>query len=198
MTGKPEAPATDRNRESILEVLRSEFEAVQSVLEIGSGTGQHAVFFGRELPWLKWQTSDRQQNHAGINAWLEDAALKNVCAPLTLDVEEVDSVAGEYDAVFSANTAHIMNMDAVRCMFALVGGCLSARGRFYLYGPFKIDGEFTSDSNRAFDASLKAQDPCMGIRDLDALHALASKNGLAHEKSYGMPANNMLIVWRSS
>jgi len=196
MTERPEAPATVRNRESILEVLRCEFEAVHSVLEIGSGTGQHAVFFGRELPWLNWQTSDRRQNHAGINAWLEDAALKNIRTPLTLDVEEVADVAGDYDAVFSANTAHIMNMDAVRCMFALVGACLTAKGRFCLYGPFRIDGEFTSPSNEAFDASLREQDSRMGIRDLDALHALALENGLAHEKSYGMPANNMLIVWR--
>jgi SAM-dependent methyltransferase len=196
MNGKPEAPATDRNREAILAVLRIEFETAQSVLEIGSGTGQHAVYFGRELAWLQWQTSDRQANHDGINAWLADASLANVCPPLILDVEEVRNVPGNYDAVFSANTAHIMNFDAVTCMFGLVGDSLAASGCFCLYGPFNIDGEFTSASNKAFDQSLKSQDPRMGIRDLESLHALAAGSGLSHARSYAMPANNMLIVWR--
>jgi len=198
MTEKPEAPATDRNRDSILDVLRIEFEQVRSVLEIGSGTGQHAIYFGRELPWLNWQTSDRLQNHGGINAWLADAALPNVDRPLCLDVEDADGVPGEYDAVFSANTAHIMNLEAVKCMFEFVGNRLTPGGCFCLYGPFKIDGEFTSESNRAFDTSLRSQDTRMGIRDLDALQGMASGNGLVHDKSYAMPANNMLVVWRKN
>ena len=193
---KPNAPATERNRESILEVLRAEFASVRSVLEIGSGTGQHAVFFARELPWLTWQTSDRAQYHDGISAWLTYAALTNVAPPLCLDVEVVEDLPGKYDAVFSANTAHIMSVAAVKCMFALVSNGLASNGCFCLYGPFKIDGEFTSESNAAFDASLKTQDPQMGIRGLDSLHELAACNGLTHDKSYGMPANNMLIVWR--
>lgn len=195
MADKPEAPATDRNRLSILEVLRVEFEQSTSVLEIGSGTGQHAIFFGREMPWLNWQTSDRQQNHDGINAWLTDASLANVRRPIDLDVELVEDVPGEYDAVFSANTAHIMNFDAVKCMFRIVGSCLSTNGRFCLYGPFKLDGDFTSDSNREFDESLKVRDPRMGIRELDELHTLATDSGFVHAASYGMPANNMLVVW---
>jgi cyclopropane fatty-acyl-phospholipid synthase-like methyltransferase len=195
MADKPAAPATERNRESILDVLRIEFERSRSVLEIGSGTGQHAVFFGHELSWLNWQTSDRQENHDGINAWITDASLANVGRPLDLDVELVGEVPGEYDAVFSANTAHIMNFDAVKCMFKIVGNCLSVKGRFCLYGPFKLDGEFTSESNKEFDASLKARDPQMGIRELDALHVLASDNKLTHAASYAMPANNMLVVW---
>lgn len=197
-SGGPNAPATERNRDSILDVLRNEFEHAQSVLEIGSGTGQHAVFFARELAWLNWQTSDREQNHDGINAWLSDASLANVSRPLSLDVEVVDEIPGDYDAVFSANTAHIMNFDAVKCMFTIVGSCLQAKGCFCLYGPFKVDGDFTSESNEAFDGSLKSQDPRMGIRDLESLHELAGVNGLAHDKSYAMPANNMLIVWRKA
>lgn len=192
----PHAPATERNRDSILEVLRNEFEHARSVLEIGSGTGQHAIFFGRELPWLAWQTSDREQNHDGIKAWLDGAALKNVLPPLSLDVEEVGEIPGGYDAVFSANTAHIMNFDAVKCMFTIVGSCLATKGCFCLYGPFKVDGDFTSESNEAFDISLKSQDPRMGIRELESLHELADDNGLRHDRSYAMPANNMLIVWR--
>lgn len=195
MTDKPDAPATDRNRESILEVLRVEFEHSRSVLEIGSGTGQHAIFFGREFPSLQWQTSDRRENHDGINAWISDSTLRNVGRPLDLDVERVRDVPGEYDAVFSANTAHIMNFEAVKCMFKIVGISLPPTGRFCLYGPFKLNGAFTSESNSRFDESLKARDPRMGIRDLEALHALALDNGLNHERSYAMPANNMLIVW---
>lgn len=195
MTDKPDAPATDRNRESILEVLRVEFEHSRSVLEIGSGTGQHAIFFGREFPSIHWQTSDRRENHDGINAWISDSTLRNVGRPLDLDVERVRDVPGEYDAVFSANTAHIMNFEAVKCMFKIVGISLPPTGRFCLYGPFKLNGAFTSESNSRFDESLKARDPRMGIRDLEALHALALDNSLNHERSYAMPANNMLIVW---
>jgi cyclopropane fatty-acyl-phospholipid synthase-like methyltransferase len=195
MTDKPDAPATDRNRESILEVLRVEFEHSRSVLEIGSGTGQHAIFFGREFPSIYWQTSDRRENHDGINAWISDSTLRNVGRPLDLDVERVRDVPGEYDAVFSANTAHIMNFEAVKCMFKIVGISLPPTGRFCLYGPFKLNGAFTSESNSRFDESLKARDPRMGIRDLEALHALALDNSLKHERSYAMPANNMLIVW---
>lgn len=195
-SARPHAPATDRNREAILQVLRDEFEQVRSVLEIGSGTGQHAVFFGRALPWLTWQTSDREQNHDGIITWLADAGLANVSGPMCLDVEETDDIPGHFDAAFSANTAHIMNFDAVKCMFALVARCLKPDGRFCLYGPFNIDGEFTSESNAAFDRSLKAQDPQMGIRELEGLNELASENGLEHRRSYAMPANNMLIVWQ--
>ena len=164
--------------------------------KIGSGTGEHAVYFARELPWLNWQTSDREQNHEGINAWISDASLTNVARPVSLDVEKVAGVPGTYDAVFSANTAHIMSFDAVQCMFRLVGDCLSSNGCFCLYGPFKLDGEFTSESNAAFDSSLKTQDPAMGIRDLESLHGLAADRGMKHERSYAMPANNMLIVWR--
>jgi cyclopropane fatty-acyl-phospholipid synthase-like methyltransferase len=193
---KPHAPATDRNRDAILGVLRDELKKAKSVLEIGSGTGQHAVFFARELAWLQWQTSDREQNHDGINAWLSEASLVNVDRPLSLDVEEVGEIPGDYDAVFSANTAHIMSFDAVKCMFAVVANCLTTNGCFCLYGPFKIDGDFTSESNESFNASLKTQDPQMGIRDLESLHELAAKHILVHEKSYAMPANNMLIVWR--
>ena len=195
-SGKPSAPATERNREPILEVLRKEFEQVKSVLEIGSGTGQHAVFFARELSWLNWQTSDRPQNHDGIQAWLSDAGLENVRPPLSLDVEVIAEVPGKYDAVYSANTAHIMSFDAVKCMFTIVGNCLASQGCFCLYGPFKINGAFTSRSNEAFDASLKTQDARMGIREMESLHELATTNGMIHDRSYGMPANNMLLVWR--
>lgn len=195
---KPNAPAALRNGEPILEVIREEFRECNTVLEIGSGTGQHAVFFGNELPWLAWQTSDVSENHPGINAWIDDANLKNVRTPLELDVRQPPDIEAKFDGVFSANTAHIMGIDAVECMFRVVAECLHDGGRFCLYGPFNLDGEFTSDSNRQFDANLKAQDPHMGIRDLETLDGFAETNGLRRTNLYAMPANNMIAVWDKS
>jgi cyclopropane fatty-acyl-phospholipid synthase-like methyltransferase len=195
---KPLAPATDRNRAAILAVIRVEFKHSTSVLEIGSGTGQHAVFFGQEMPWLCWQTSDRNENHEGINAWLAEASLSNVRAPLALDVEAHAALPGLYDAVFSANTAHIMSIEAVRCMFRLVADCLPSDGLFCLYGPFNLDGAYTSESNQMFDESLKSRDPRMGIRALESLDNMALANDLLQANRYAMPANNMLAVWKKS
>tara|TARA_B110000116_G_C16751363_1_gene543521 strand:- start:776 stop:1381 length:606 start_codon:yes stop_codon:yes gene_type:complete len=196
VTEKQNAPATERNRDAILDVLAREFRAVTSVLEIGSGTGQHAVFFAERFPTLRWQTSDRIENHVAINAWVENAGLDNVLPPLVVDVLEVDSVPGDYDGIFSANTAHIMSFAAVIRMFEFVGRVLSAEGLFCLYGPFNLNGEFTSASNAAFDRSLKSQDALMGIRDLEVLVDLAGQNGMRELRRYTMPANNMLIVWQ--
>jgi len=192
---KPDAPATERNKNAILEVLRDEFQDRKEILEIGSGTGQHAVFFARQMPWLTWQTSDREENHDGINAWLKDARLDNVRAPLLLDVEKPLPTSDSFDGVFSANTAHIMSMVAVEIMFRVVGECLVDGGKFCLYGPFNLNGGFTSDSNRDFDANLKSQNPAMGIRDLEVLDGFAEANGLHRANLYAMPANNMIAVW---
>jgi len=196
MSGRPDAPAASRNRDAILTVLRDELDGSMSLLEIGSGTGQHAVYFGKALPQVCWQTSDRLENHGGISAWLADAALENVLAPVDLDVLQCSTVSGDYDAVFSANTAHIMSYPAVECMFGIVGRVLSGGGVFCLYGPFNIDGEFTSESNARFDQSLKSQNPEMGIRELADLDGLAKESGLERAKRYAMPANNMMVVWR--
>jgi len=196
VTEKPNAPATERNQDAILEVLAVEFADRSAVLEIGSGTGQHAVFFAAQLPGLTWQTSDREQNHAGINAWVDFAGVTNVIAPLDIDVELSPSVDPVYDAIFSANTAHIMSMQAVERMFALVGTLLPEDGKFCLYGPFNQEGEFTSDSNQRFDASLRHQEPSMGIRDLEELEELAEQAGMRRHRLYAMPANNFIVIWR--
>lgn len=198
MPEKPNAPATGRNQEVILQVLQDEFRDAKSVLEIGSGTGQHAVFFARELPHLVWQSSDREINHAGIKAWIDDAGLENLLLPLALDVENTEKLNATFDAVFSANTAHIMSFPAVKCMFHLVGSCLTEEGVFCLYGPFNQDGAFSSPSNEKFDASLKAQDGSMGIRDLEDLDALAAANGMRRVRLYAMPANNNIAVWQKN
>ena len=196
MNDKPFAPATERNKDAILRVLREEFRNCSSVLEIGSGTGQHAVHFAAELAHLTWQTSDVAENHAGIRAWLRDAALQNVVDPLVLDVCTADVPQQKYDGVFSANTAHIMGLAAVEKMFALVGSSLSDDGVFVLYGPFRQEGEFNAPSNARFHESLRQNDARMGVRHLEDLDRLAAAGGMRRSRLYAMPANNQIVTWK--
>jgi cyclopropane fatty-acyl-phospholipid synthase-like methyltransferase len=198
MREKPNSPATARNARPILEVIRYEFRDVETVLEIGSGTGQHAVTFADALIHLCWQTSDLEQNHTGISAWLDEAALPNTRAPLALDVLSDNRSHDTYDAVFSANTSHIMSFSAVESMFALVGRVLQQGGVFCLYGPFQRNGGHNSQSNAQFDRSLQERDAGMGIRDLEDLDELGAANRLARVRLYAMPANNYLAVWTKS
>ena len=193
---KPYSESCDQNKDVILEVLGKEFSQARHVLEIGSGTGQHAIYFGEHLPHLTWQASDIVIYHAGIHAWLEDAALPNVLLPLALDVENDQWPTRKVDAVFSANTVHIMGWPQVQCMFAGIGGVLAQGGVFCLYGPFNYNGTFTSPSNARFDAWLKARDPVSGVRDFEALDILARNAGMALTQDYAMPANNRTLVWR--
>lgn len=198
MTAKPFAPAPERNAAPILDVLRKEFADRTRILEIGSGTGQHAVRFGAELRHLSWQTSDLERNHPGIRAWLDEAGLDNVLQPLVVDVLDGELPAASYDGVFSANTAHIMSLVAVERMFELVGHVLTAGGLFCLYGPFREHGVFDTESNAAFDRALRHQDPDMGIRDLEMLDAFGADHRLYRVRNHAMPANNRVAVWESS
>lgn len=198
MTELQRSAACERNSAPILEVLAREFADRRAVLEIGSGTGQHAVCFAEAMPHLVWHTSDLAENHEAIAAWLAHAALDNVRPPMALDVEtaRADEFADlQVDAVFSANTAHIMNIEAVERMFGLVGAVLPARGVFALYGPFRFDGQFDAESNAAFDASLRSRSAVMGIRDLEDLDRFAAREGMARARLYAMPANNHVAVW---
>ena len=195
---KPHAPACDRNRDPILAALREHFADRRRVLEIGSGTGQHAVYFAQAMPWLQWQASDVAEHLTGIRAWLDDAGLPNTPAPLALDVLDRPWPVVQADAVFTANTLHIMGRDGVEAFFAGVGRMLAdaAGGTLVAYGPFKYDGAFTSDSNREFDGWLKAHDPRSGIRDFETVDALAVGAGLRLVQDLAMPANNRCLVWR--
>lgn len=195
MNHKPIAPATERNKQSILGVIREEFRELESILEIGSGTGQHAAHFAAELDHLTWQTSDLEENHAGIRAWLRDAALGNIREPVVLDVLTDRVPDRNYDGVFSANTAHIMSFKAVEKMFSLVSAVLSDGGVFILYGPFRQDGEFNTASNAEFHRSLRQRDPDMGIRHLEDLDRLAEAGGMCRMRLYAMPANNHIVAW---
>ena len=196
MPEKPHAEYAQRNAGPILEVLQHELLGHTDVLEIGSGTGQHAIRFAAELVDVEWQTSDLDENHEGIRAWIAEAGLANVHAPLSLDVTNSELAGAAYDAVYSSNTAHIMSQGAVDAMFRLVGRVLRPRGVFILYGPFRRAGRFNTQSNADFDASLRSRDPEMGIRDLDALDKLGAKNGLQRVNLYAVPSNNMVAVWQ--
>jgi cyclopropane fatty-acyl-phospholipid synthase-like methyltransferase len=195
MMEKPYSPACERNREPILEVLREHLADRHRVLEIGSGTGQHAVHFAAALPHLVWQSSDRAENLAGIRAWLDEAALPNTPEPRELDVD------GEWpdvtcDAVFSANTLHIMAWPEVRQLFQHLPAVTTHDALLIIYGPFNQNGRYSSESNAAFDQSLKARAEHMGLRDADAVDALASEAGFMLLDDLAMPANNRCRIWR--
>ncbi len=203
MPTKPFSEACERNRDPILAALQSRLAGARHVLEIGSGTGQHAVHFAAALPQLAWQCSDHADHLPGMCQWLDEAGLPNTPSPLPLQVDPQAGLvpappvpAGGFDAVFTANTLHIMGWDCVQALFAALPGVLASGGRFFSYGPFNRDGQYTSDSNRTFDAWLKARDPRSGIRDLAALQQLAGQHGLVLEEDLAMPANNALLVWR--
>jgi len=192
---KPNAPSCEKNREVILEVLREHFADRRHVLEIGSGTGQHAIFFAERLPHLCWQTSDRAENLPGITAWLAEAALPNTPSPLELDVA-ANWPEQRHDAVFSANTLHIMSWSAVESLFASLPDVLAANAKLLIYGPFNYGGQFTSESNAAFDRWLKEKAPHQGIRDFERVHELAQVVGLELIEDRAMPSNNRCLVWR--
>jgi len=193
---KPFAESCERNREPILRILERWLAAPCKVLEIGSGTGQHAVHFARALPHVTWQASDRAENLPGIGRWIEEAALPNLGAAVELDVSGEGWPQAAFDGAFSANTAHIMSWPEVESMFARASAALRPGGLFFLYGPFNYDGRFTSPSNARFDASLRAQAAHMGIRDFEAVAACAAATGFEPVEDNAMPANNRLLVWR--
>ena len=186
--------ASENNKGPILEILRPLLEHRETVLEIGSGTGQHAAFFARQLSWLIWQTSDLRHNHPSIETWIH--GIENARAPLALDVDADDWPTESYAAAFSANTAHIMRWSSVVRMFHGVAGVLQAEGVFVLYGPFNYGGRYTSPGNEAFDAELRAGGAGMGIRDFEAVAELADNAGLSLLADHAMPANNRTLVWQ--
>jgi SAM-dependent methyltransferase len=192
---KPFSDACERNREPILKILKQWFTQQGTVLEIGSGTGQHAVFFAEHLPHLTWLTTDREENLSGIRSWIETARLPNVQGPVALDVSDEAWPLAQAAYVFSANTTHIMGWPEVEAMFTGIGRVLQPGGVFCLYGPFNAAGEFTSDSNRDFDAALRRRDPRMGLRDDRAIMELAHNATLEFSGDYPMPANNRMLVW---
>ena len=192
---KPYSEACARNREPILEVLQRHFAERRRVLEIGSGTGQHAVHFAAAMPHLSWQTSERPAHLAGLQPWLEEAALANLPPPLALDVAG-PWPAARFDAVFTANTLHIMSWTHVCALFAALPDVLAPEAVLAVYGPFNYGGTFTSPSNAAFDQWLKKRSSDSGVRDFEAVDALARSAGLALIEDCAMPAHNRTLLWR--
>jgi len=196
---RPFARSVERNRAAILDVLKRHFSRARRVLEIGSGTGQHAVYFAAALPNAEWQTSDVEAALPGIRSWLDEARLPNLPPVLALDINgpwPVRARDARYDAAFTANTLHIISWPEVQRLFAGLGEVLTEDALLAVYGPFNYNGAFTSDSNRVFDESLKRQSSTSGIRDFEAVDALAASIGLELISDHTMPANNRLLVWR--
>jgi hypothetical protein len=192
---KPFSEACERNQGPILQVLREAFVGRRKVLEVGSGTGQHAVYFGRHLPELIWQPTDRAEHLADIRLWVEEAALPNVLPPLALDVNDDPWPATGADALVTANTLHIMSWDEVRTFFRRLGTYLPRDAVVAAYGPFNYDGHHSSESNARFDLMLRERDALSGIRDFEAVDALAREQGFAPAADYAMPANNRTLLW---
>jgi cyclopropane fatty-acyl-phospholipid synthase-like methyltransferase len=191
----PFSEACERNKDPILAVLRGAFAERRQVLEIGSGTGQHAVYFAEHLPHLLWHPTERLANLADLEARLRTATQPNLCAPAVLDVSQKEWPVPQVDAVFTANTLHIMSWPNVIALFAGIDAVLDADGAFAVYGPFRYDGAYTSESNQRFDQMLKSRDPHSGLRDIEALKLLAAAHGMQLMADHDLPANNRLLVW---
>lgn len=189
---KPHSQACDNNKQPILDKLLPLLSNRHAVLEIGSGTGQHAVHFAAAMPYLTWQTSDLAVNHDGIVQWISESGLTNVKAPLSLDLNQPWPVTN-IDVLYTANTLHIVSKSLVKNFFNQIKQNLANQGLVIIYGPFNYAGKFTSDSNASFDAWLKERDSQSGIRDIEWIIELAKEANLQLLNDDEMPANNRLL-----
>ncbi|MFK3866384.1 DUF938 domain-containing protein [Pseudoalteromonas rhizosphaerae] len=192
---KPFSQACENNKNPILSIITAYLAQVESVLEVGSGTGQHSVHFAANLPHLQWHTSDRLVNHNGIKQWLDEAKLDNLHAPVELDLNRPWPV-NTVDAIYTANTLHIVSIPLVEQFFTGVNKHLASKGLVCIYGPFKYNGNFTSESNQRFDEFLNQQDCQSGIRDFEWVQQLAEQAGLMLVDDIAMPANNQLLIFK--
>ncbi len=191
---KPFSQACENNKDPILSVLKRVFDSPCEVLEIGSGTGQHAVHFAEHLSHVTWQPSDLAIYLPGINSWLDEARLENIRSPMTLDINHKPWPVSDIEAVFTANTLHIMSWESVQIFIQSLGEVMQTDAKFCCYGPFNIGGTYTSESNALFDIWLKERDSLSAIRDLEAVTSLASDAGIKLLENIEMPANNKLLV----
>lgn len=194
---KRHAPPTERNREPLLAVLRQVLPTSGTLLEVASGTGQHAVFFAREFPGLTWQPTDLDpESLASIAAWRDEAALPNLLPPLPLDAAQDAWPVQSADALLNVNMIHISPWEACQGLMRGAGRVLSPGGCLVMYGPYFVEGRETAPSNLAFDESLRARNPTWGVRELGAVTAEATRNGLVRERVVDMPSNNLTVVFR--
>ena len=195
---KPFSQACENNKQPILQIIQTVFPESCTVLEIGSGTGQHACYFAKNLPYLTWQATDRPENLAGINQWINESGLSNLPESLSLNVNDNDWPCQTIEALFTANTLHIMSWQEVECLFLKLAKYLTEQAIVCIYGPFNYNGQYTSVSNQQFDQSLKLRNPKSGIRDFEAIEKLAKKANLIISDDFAMPANNRLLVLRNT
>ncbi len=193
---KPYAESCTQNQQVILEVLKTLFIDAGEVLEIGSGTGQHAVFFSENLPHLNWQPSDLEAEHAGMKMWFADIEHNRIQMPLVLDVDMHKWDVEKKDYIFTANTTHIISAEQTENMFKHIGKCLKSGGLFAQYGPFNYKGEYTSESNANFDVWLKQRNALSCIKDFEVIEKLANENFMSLLDDIEMPANNRILVWK--
>ena len=191
---KPFSQACENNKSPILTLLIESFSNSKNVLEIGSGTGQHAVHFAPNMPWLSWQTSDVRDNHHGISQWLNEHPSDNLLHPIELDLNNPWPIEN-IDAIYTANTLHIVSWPLVQAFFSGVAQHLAQQGKLCIYGPFNYQGQYTSESNADFDIWLKERDNESAIRDIEAIKVLAENAGLLLVNDYAMPANNRLLIF---
>ena len=195
---KPYSESCDQNKQPILSVIEPLFSTCSEILEIGSGTGQHAIYFAEKMPHLRWHCSDCSPYLDGINQWLEECGVANVLAPFALDVSSSDWPTLSFDAIFTANTIHIMHSRDVINLLKGAGELLKEGGNFVIYGPFNYDGSYTSASNESFDQWLKNQDPFSGIKNFEDIESLANINGMSLCHDYEMPANNRILHFKKT
>lgn len=198
MMNMPFSQACENNRGPILKVIKPLLADKHRVLEIGSGTGQHAAWFAQHMPHLIWQTSDVLENHWGIKQWIASNPSDNLPAPLELNIFQDNLPAADYDAIFTANTAHIMPWEGVERLFDCLAVQLPAQGIFCLYGPMGYNGLIAPESNIQFDQFLRQQSSHRGIRQFEAINALAISAGLELLEDFALPANNRLIAWQKA
>ena len=195
---KPFSQSCENNKWPILQVIETVFVESTTVWEIGSGTGQHACYFAQKLTHLRWQATDREENLMGINSWIDEAGLTNLPKSLALNVTDELWPCQQINALFTANTLHIMHVQEVESFFAGLSKYLTDNALLGIYGPFNYKGSYTSDSNQQFDQWLKARDPNSGIRDIEMIETLATAAELQIINDVSMPANNRLLVMQKN
>lgn len=193
---KPYAPSCDENKKVILEAIKPYLEKKSTVLEIASGTGQHAAYFAQNMSHLKWQTSDLKAAKVGISMWLKEADLPNLLYPIELNVSESEWPQQKFDAIFTANSLHIMSQKNVKDMFFKLTQVLDKNGLLIVYGPFNYGGQYTSQSNAQFDVWLKNQNRLSCIKDFEWCNELAEQAQLHLLKDIEMPCNNRVLIWQ--
>jgi cyclopropane fatty-acyl-phospholipid synthase-like methyltransferase len=196
MINKPFSQACENNKDPILQVLDRVFSNTRMVIEIGSGTGQHGCYFAQKLPHIIWQPTDKQENLSGIRQWIADVQLQNLRNPVALDVTDYPWPVRTMNAIFTANTLHIMAWSEVEVLFRRLQEYLPKDSLLCIYGPFNYNDCYTSDSNAQFDLWLKQRNPLSAIRDFEAVETLASKANTQLLEDIAMPANNRLLVWQ--